>query len=72
MVRSSLLTIASATLAVFIASIQGRAIEPVDVEERQDGSHWINTWTSMPQLVESGNMPPSPFVRVSCTLHRPN
>lgn len=24
--------------------------------------HWVATWTSMPQLVEQSNMPPSPFV----------
>jgi hypothetical protein len=68
MVHSSLLTIALATLAVFTSSIQGRAIEAV--EKRQDGFHWINTWTSMPQLVESGNMPPSTFVRLSYNVHR--
>jgi hypothetical protein len=70
MVHSSFLTIAFATLAVFAPSIQGRAIEAV--EKRQDGFHWINTWTSMPQLVESSNMPPSPFVRISFKHHRPN
>ncbi|KAK3297435.1 SGNH hydrolase-type esterase domain-containing protein [Chaetomium fimeti] len=29
---------------------------------RQDADwHWVATWTSMPQLVEPNNMPPSPF-----------
>lgn len=28
-----------------------------------DDYHWVASWTSMPQLVESNNMPPSPFVR---------
>jgi hypothetical protein len=37
------------------------------VKSRQDtGSQWVDTWTSMPQLVEPGNLPPAPFVR----LHR--
>lgn len=27
-----------------------------------DDWHWVATWTSMPQLVEPNNMPPSPFV----------
>lgn len=27
-----------------------------------DGFHWVSTWTSMPQLVEQNNMPPSQFV----------
>ncbi|KAM7185531.1 SGNH hydrolase-type esterase domain containing protein [Rhypophila sp. PSN 637] len=26
-----------------------------------DDNHWVATWTSMPQLVESNNMPPSPY-----------
>ncbi|KAK4445730.1 SGNH hydrolase-type esterase domain-containing protein, partial [Podospora aff. communis PSN243] len=26
-----------------------------------EDNHWVATWTSMPQLVESNNMPPSPF-----------
>ncbi|KAH6641001.1 SGNH hydrolase-type esterase domain-containing protein [Chaetomium tenue] len=26
-----------------------------------DDWHWVATWTSMPQLVEPNNMPPSPF-----------
>ncbi|KAF1958993.1 SGNH hydrolase [Byssothecium circinans] len=30
-------------------------------EKRQESSKWVSTWTSMPQLVESSNMPPSPF-----------
>ncbi|MFD3587848.1 SGNH/GDSL hydrolase family protein [Streptomyces sp. NPDC058683] len=25
------------------------------------GSHWVNTWTGMPQLTEAGNLPPAPF-----------
>ncbi|OBT66929.1 hypothetical protein VE03_04151 [Pseudogymnoascus sp. 23342-1-I1] len=32
------------------------------VESRQDtGNKWVDTWTSMPQLVEPGNLPPLPF-----------
>ncbi|KFZ06067.1 hypothetical protein V501_07729 [Pseudogymnoascus sp. VKM F-4519 (FW-2642)] len=32
------------------------------IESRQDtGNKWVDTWTSMPQLVEPGNLPPSPF-----------
>ncbi|MDX3661505.1 SGNH/GDSL hydrolase family protein [Streptomyces sp. ID05-26A] len=26
-------------------------------------ARWVNTWTSMPQLTEPGNMPPPPFTR---------
>lgn len=34
---------------------------PATLEDRQDDNRWVTTWTSMPQLVESSNMPPSPF-----------
>ncbi len=31
--------------------------------------HWVDTWTSMPQLVEQDNLPPSPFgVGHSCVV----
>jgi hypothetical protein len=26
------------------------------------GGHWIDTWATMPQLTEPGNLPPAPFV----------
>ncbi|WP_316741691.1 SGNH/GDSL hydrolase family protein [Streptomyces sp. MK7] len=27
------------------------------------GGHWVDTWASMPQLTEPGNMPPAPFTQ---------
>ena len=30
---------------------------------RAAAGHWVNTWTSMPQLTEPGNMPPAPFTQ---------
>ncbi|KAK4235906.1 hypothetical protein C8A03DRAFT_17403 [Achaetomium macrosporum] len=41
----------------------GNAETDRDVLARRadDGWHWVATWTSMPQLVEQSNMPPSPF-----------
>ncbi|KAH8885865.1 SGNH hydrolase [Thozetella sp. PMI_491] len=33
-----------------------------------DDFHWVDTWTSMPQEVESSNMPPSPFGGGSSTF----
>ncbi|KAI4950775.1 hypothetical protein J4E86_007281 [Alternaria arbusti] len=59
MFYTSLLSVAFATLSLISPAVNGRAIDAV--ERRQDGSHWINTWTSMPQLVEASNMPPAPF-----------
>jgi hypothetical protein len=60
MFYASFLSVAFATLSLISPTVKGRAIDAV--EKRQDGSHWINTWTSMPQLVEASNMPPAPFV----------
>ncbi|KAK4164397.1 SGNH hydrolase-type esterase domain-containing protein [Cladorrhinum sp. PSN259] len=34
--------------------------ETLSVRADED-NHWVSTWTSMPQLVESSNMPPSQF-----------
>ncbi|CAE7208007.1 GDSL Lipase Acylhydrolase [Pyrenophora teres f. teres] len=59
MFPQSILTVAFLSLTLLSPLASSRAIE--EVEKRQDGSHWINTWTSMPQLVERGNMPPAPF-----------
>ncbi|KAK1757146.1 SGNH hydrolase-type esterase domain-containing protein [Echria macrotheca] len=35
--------------------------ELVSLLNPRAGEKWVATWTSMPQLVESSNMPPSPF-----------
>ncbi|KAF2643503.1 lipolytic protein-like protein G-D-S-L family [Massarina eburnea CBS 473.64] len=56
MISSSILTVALAALTFFTPA-HTRALEA----KRQDTDHWVSTWTSMPQLVESSNMPPSPF-----------
>ncbi|MEW2619083.1 SGNH/GDSL hydrolase family protein [Streptomyces sp. NPDC048106] len=32
-------------------------------DARPAAGHWVNTWTSMPQLTEPGNMPPAPFTQ---------
>lgn len=31
-------------------------------------SHWVDTWVSMPQLTEPGNMPPPPFTQDTLVL----
>ena len=35
---------------------------------RAPDRHWINTWVSMPQLTEPGNMPPAPFTQDNLVL----
>lgn len=54
--RSILLAIVWAASALAIPTGEG-------LRERQDDNQWVVTWTSMPQEVEPGNLPPSPFVR---------
>ncbi|MFD7500329.1 SGNH/GDSL hydrolase family protein [Streptomyces sp. NPDC059850] len=34
---------------------------PAEEGKPRPGSHWVGTWTSMPQLTEPGNMPPPPY-----------
>ncbi|MEO3858666.1 SGNH/GDSL hydrolase family protein [Acrocarpospora sp. B8E8] len=46
---------------------QGRAQDPARVSPKMAG-HWVNTWVSMPQLTEPGNMPPAPFTQDNLVL----
>ncbi|MEU9339823.1 SGNH/GDSL hydrolase family protein [Streptomyces sp. NPDC048278] len=49
------------TATAVTALVRGpRPVAPVAPAARQ-GSHWVNTWTGMPQLTEAGNLPPAPF-----------
>ncbi|KAK5633265.1 hypothetical protein RRF57_008979 [Xylaria bambusicola] len=42
--------------------VVGSPLDVTGLAKRQDAdSHWVATWTSMPQLVEQNNLPPSPF-----------
>ncbi|KAI2617849.1 SGNH hydrolase [Hypoxylon sp. NC1633] len=54
--RIPILTICLLSLA--LCSI---ALPAGNVQRQEEDSHWVATWTSMPQLVEPNNMPPSPF-----------
>ncbi|KAM7204732.1 SGNH hydrolase-type esterase domain containing protein [Naviculisporaceae sp. PSN 640] len=56
--------------AVLLLSRWTSAVPTVDVNSdevlavrdlAEDDNHWVATWTSMPQLVEPNNMPPSPY-----------
>ncbi|KAF2841529.1 hypothetical protein M501DRAFT_970115 [Patellaria atrata CBS 101060] len=57
---SSFLALSLLSSTVSTAAIDVREL----LQHRQaNGSelHWVDTWTSMPQLVEQNNLPPSPF-----------
>jgi hypothetical protein len=63
-VAASLLLLAPSTIAIPTpgdAELKLDARDPVPYNHW----HWVATWTSMPQLVESSNMPPSGFVRAN-------
>jgi len=57
---TSVLSVLIGTL--WLTSTYGSAIPSAKVlEDRQTVYHWVDTWTSMPQLVEQSNLPPAPF-----------
>ncbi|ERT01051.1 hypothetical protein HMPREF1624_02288 [Sporothrix schenckii ATCC 58251] len=45
----------------------GNPVRAVPTLEADEG-HWVDTWTSMPQLVEQSNMPPSAFTGGGATF----
>lgn len=56
MIAFSLVSVVLTAFALVPTPSSARALD-----QRQDENHWVTTWTSMPQLVESNNMPPSQF-----------
>ncbi|KAI0798259.1 SGNH hydrolase [Abortiporus biennis] len=50
--------ISQALLTVLLIFTVANAISP----DPADG-HWVDTWTSMPQLTETSNLPPAPFTQ---------
>ncbi|MFE3519487.1 SGNH/GDSL hydrolase family protein [Streptomyces sp. NPDC059166] len=71
--RTSFLSLfAAASLAVVAVSPalgagdrHGHGSSPAPGERN---ARWVNTWTSMPQLTEPGNMPPAPFTAEASVL----
>lgn len=50
------LAVASSAVVALVGSPPSTGNDPA-----RSARHWVNTWTSMPQLTEPGNMPPAPF-----------
>ncbi|KAI0594944.1 lipolytic enzyme [Biscogniauxia sp. FL1348] len=46
---------------LWLSCVLAAPIKRSSLDQRQEDGHWVATWTSMPQLVEPSNMPPSPF-----------
>ena len=52
-------------LSLFLSPTFANVLPPEhrhSVTPRQEPNHWVSAWTSMPQLVEPDNLPPSPYV----------
>ncbi|MEC3981811.1 hypothetical protein QMK34_41925, partial [Amycolatopsis sp. H20-H5] len=49
-------------LAVLALLAAGLTAAPASGHQRPASRHWVNTWTSMPQLTEPANLPPAPFL----------
>ncbi|KAK4173807.1 SGNH hydrolase-type esterase domain-containing protein [Triangularia setosa] len=47
--------------AQWASAIPTAELDERELDARQEDNHWVATWTSMPQLVEPNNMPPSQF-----------
>ncbi|HEU5472588.1 MAG TPA: SGNH/GDSL hydrolase family protein [Actinophytocola sp.] len=65
---ASLLTAGILTAGLLTAAhaVGGPSGEPAG--SPQHGERWVNTWVSMPQLTEPGNMPPPPFTQDNLVL----
>ncbi|KAH8645979.1 lipolytic enzyme [Tricladium varicosporioides] len=58
-VQLSVLSVLLSTIC--LTPVLGSALPEIDLGKRQDGYHWVDTWASMPQLVEPDNLPPAPY-----------
>jgi hypothetical protein len=65
---AALLACTAIVLATPVASPPGYGQPPsygnttTPIEPNPRNGHWVDTWTSMPQLTEFANLPPPPFV----------
>ncbi|GAA0443672.1 SGNH hydrolase [Acrocarpospora corrugata] len=66
LVVATVLTAAAVVASPALAEI-GPASHDPGVSPKMNG-HWVNTWVSMPQLTEPGNMPPAPFTQENLVL----
>jgi lysophospholipase L1-like esterase len=61
------LTAAAAVATSSLAGVTGGWLNAAhsggDVDRPTLNGHWVDSWVSMPQLTEPGNMPPAPFTQ---------
>src|SRR5256885_10771809 len=61
-IAAGVLTAAALAASPLIGNSAGDPATPIMA------SHWVDTWVSMPQLTEPGNMPPAPFTQNNLVL----
>jgi lysophospholipase L1-like esterase len=54
--------------AVAVRSVGGHGGTRTAAAGSLPPAHWVNTWTSMPQLTEPANLPPAPFTQPNLVL----
>ncbi|MFB4305485.1 SGNH/GDSL hydrolase family protein [Actinomadura sp. GTD37] len=59
----AVLLLAVALIAASFTGAEGASRTAGGPAAPRIGGHWVDSWASMPQLTEPGNMPPPPFTR---------
>nr|WSY56830.1 SGNH/GDSL hydrolase family protein [Streptomyces sp. NBC_00886] len=62
--RRTALVATTSALSALVAPDSARA----EASSGPPVTHWVNTWTAMPQLTEPGNLPPAPFTGTRSVL----
>jgi lysophospholipase L1-like esterase len=65
---AALVATSSSISALGAESGQGGPGAPAAETAPKMNGHWVDTWVSMPQLTEPGNMPPPPFTQDNLVL----
>lgn len=61
--RTGRFVISLAGVLAVTVGLAAQSVETAAAGSPVAAGQWVNTWTSMPQLTEPGNMPPAPFTQ---------
>src|SRR3954464_13240392 len=61
--------VTAASAGGWLSATAAAGAVPVSSQHNPSG-HWVNSWTSMPQLTEPRNLPPAPFTQFLNTTLR--
>ncbi|GAA1848520.1 SGNH/GDSL hydrolase family protein [Actinomadura bangladeshensis] len=59
----AVLLLAAGLVAASLTGAEGEPRNAAGHAAPKFGGHWVDSWVSMPQLTEPGNMPPAPFTQ---------